>query len=310
MDPITALGAITGVANTVDNLSGSASDRQQAYQMELMNAQAQKNKEAMEDQARAQREMYEYTGYESKVRQMKAAGLNPGLLYQQGGGGVTGNISAPQVSQGQAPNVAAEKQNKTANVGMALQLAKLQSEIDLNKSQADKNRAEAGSSGQNTETGKFKLDVDKETRQFEVTKRGAESSKQIEETFGKKLENDIRSQSMVSEIEARNQLGTEANLKVQQQIKDLAFTDARIALTESQQTEVVNRAMKLAIESKQIGRDYIQRQQAIEIGVTNFMQEMGMKKQFHNDEQFNEVARNVSHIASMAIGGAMMKGGK
>lgn len=313
MDPISTLNAINGVAGVINTVnSANDSDRQQQYQLELMREQQKANRAGMRDQISGQKEMYEYTGYESKVRQMKAAGLNPALIYGMGGsaGGTTANVAAPTVSQGSAPNVAQSTSNKTQQIGMALQMAKMQSEIELNKSAAQKNIAEAGTSGVNTETGTFNLGISKETRQHEITKRGGEAGKVTEEAFGKKIENDIRSQSMSSEIEARNQLGTEANLKVQQQIKELAFTDAKIALTESQQTEVVNRAVKLAIESRQIGRDYQQRQQAIEVGVTNFMMEMGMKKQFHSDEQFNEVARNVSHVASMAIGGAMIKGGK
>lgn len=306
MDPISALAAINAVGTTVDNMSGGASQRQQNYQLELMREQEEANKRGVDYQTQKAKEMYEYTGYGSKVRQMKEAGLNPALILNGGGAGVTGNISAPQVSQGSAPNVAGEQQAKTATMGMALQLAKLQSEIEVNKAHAASLQADASLKGQDTSGKEFELNLNKETRQFEVQRRGAEQGLKVEEAFSKKLENDIRSQAQQSEIEARQQMGTEANLRVQQQIKDLAFTDAKTRLTEAQINEVIQHAMKLAKESNQIERDYMQRQQAIEEGVRNFMLEQNMKKAFHNDEQFNEIARNLSHVAGIAIGAGML----
>ena len=51
--------------------------------------------------------MFDYTGYENQVKQMKAAGLNPALMYgsagsggsTQGGAGMAGGASAEIVFQ-------------------------------------------------------------------------------------------------------------------------------------------------------------------------------------------------------------------
>lgn len=152
MDAISTLSAITGAASSVAGMLNNDSEKQQNYTMELMKVQNEYNKEATERSLAAQKEMYEYTGYASKVRQLKEAGLNPGLIYGMGasGGGVTGNTAAPSVSGGAAPNVPASTANKLAATGMGLQLSKLQSEIELNKSIAEANRAKAGLESQQT----------------------------------------------------------------------------------------------------------------------------------------------------------------
>lgn len=142
MDAITALGAV----NSVWNMFGNDSQRQQNYSLELMANQYKYNVKAMQAQEASQLRMFESTGYGARVKQLKEAGLNPALIYGMGagsGGGVTGNIAAPQVSSQSAPNVAAATANKTAAIGMALQLSKLQSEIDVNRSIAAANKAEA-----------------------------------------------------------------------------------------------------------------------------------------------------------------------
>lgn len=146
MDAITALGTMATVANTVNQLTGNDADKTQQYNLELMREQQRNNRANALYQSQLQKDMYEYTGYESKVRQMKAAGLNPALMYSQGSGGVTGNISIGNSSLPSSPNVMAETANKTAATGMMLQLAKLQSEIKVNESQAELNKAAATTS--------------------------------------------------------------------------------------------------------------------------------------------------------------------
>jgi len=138
MDAITLL-------NAVNNMSANASgnddaEQQQQYQLDLMREQDKYNRAAMNQQKANQKEMYEYTGYESKVRQLKAAGLNPALVYGMGGtgGGTTGGGAALGVGLGSAPNVNMQTSNKIASQGMMLQLQKLTSEIELNKSIANR----------------------------------------------------------------------------------------------------------------------------------------------------------------------------
>lgn len=154
MDAISTLGLITGAATGVANLTSNDAERQQAYQLELMKRQNDYNRAAAERQMAMQKEMYEYTGFGGKVRQLKEAGLNPGLIYGMGsaGGGVTGNTSAAQTGLGSAPNTAASRATKLQSIGMGLQLAKLQSEIEVNKSVAEANRSNAALNVEKTES--------------------------------------------------------------------------------------------------------------------------------------------------------------
>lgn len=177
MDAITALGMLNTGANLVNN----DSERQQKYTLDLMKHQHNYNIDAMREQEAASLRMFQATGYEAKVKQLKEAGLNPALIYGMGGagGGTTGNISAPQVSQGSAPNVAAATANKTASVGMALQLAKLQSEIKVNESVAEANKAAAAT--QTAQVPKIEAETQNLKQTFEMigTQIKSEQIKQI-----------------------------------------------------------------------------------------------------------------------------------
>lgn len=144
-----AESAFSGIFDIGWKLTGGQKrdeERQQGYNKELMELQNQYNMQSQERAFEMAKEMYEYTGYGSKVRQMKEAGLNPALMYGMGGGAggsTAGSPGAMSVSPGAAPNTAAHRANSMAATGMALQLAKLKSEIDVNTSIAKANTAQA-----------------------------------------------------------------------------------------------------------------------------------------------------------------------
>lgn len=246
MDPIAALGAINGVKQTIDSMTGSASDKQQQYQLELMREQEAANRRGTDYQTQKAKEMYEYTGYGSKVRQMKDAGLNPALVYQQGGAGVTGNINAPQVSQGSAPNVAAEKQ---INMGMALQLAKLQSEIDVNKSVTERNIAEAGLAGQNKKGQEFDLGVKTETREETINQIKNLSQESGENLLSKQLANTLSTLTMDNKVNM-----TAAELANEFTNNKILRTE--VDLKEAQLENVLTNTIKTALESNYIDKNY------------------------------------------------------
>ena len=140
---ITAGASAAGALYT---MFGGGTNRQMNNSEELMDYQYNLNNKAMREQEAAQLRMFENTGYGARVEQIKRAGLNPALIYgagASGGGGVTGYISSPSVSGQQAPNQASFEANKLTIMGMGLQLAKLRSEIAVNESVADANKAEA-----------------------------------------------------------------------------------------------------------------------------------------------------------------------
>ncbi len=144
------LGAIGGGLTQAigQGLSSGYDKRQMKYQSQL---QMRQNRQ-LSDLAFKQ---WNRTNYGAQVEHMKSAGLNVGLM--SGGGGQAGQSTTPtqSVSRGEPNNF----------MGIGLAGASLQSQIDVNKAQADKTKAEADS-----------------IRGVEGTKGAAEIAKLIEET--------------------------------------------------------------------------------------------------------------------------------
>ena len=78
--------------------------------------------------------MWDYTNYENQIRHLKAAGLNPALIYGMSGGGGTTAGSAQASGVGNPGTTA---------VGMGLEAAQLLSNIRLTNAEATKAEAEA-----------------------------------------------------------------------------------------------------------------------------------------------------------------------
>lgn len=151
-DAITNL--ITGTANTVvgavQNHKALAWQKEQWQQQmdygremwgkqnqaenERMALQNQWNKEAAAQSQQYAKEMFDYTGYENQVKQMKAAGLNPALL--NGGGGSAGQASA-------GADVQPAQAFQPMGIQMALQAQQIMANTQLANAQAQKTRAEA-----------------------------------------------------------------------------------------------------------------------------------------------------------------------
>lgn len=90
-----AMGLIAG---------GIQQKRNFKYNKKMLAEQTKANKEMADYQQRLQLGMWEKTGYGGQMEQLKKAGLNPALLYGQGGGGGqsigagVGNVSSPNMS--------------------------------------------------------------------------------------------------------------------------------------------------------------------------------------------------------------------
>ena len=144
-------GLITGIAGTIAGAVSGAKDRKlqrelQQQQMEYgremyaqsadedrrMNQQNEWNKEAAAQSQAYAKEMFDYTGYENQVKQMKAAGLNPALL--NGGSG----------SAGQAHGATVEPATAMQPMGLqvALQAQQAAAQTALTNAQAEKIRSE------------------------------------------------------------------------------------------------------------------------------------------------------------------------
>ena len=122
-------------------ISAKDAKRQHQYDLEKMATQHGYNIESQKLGQQFNKEMWDYTNYENQKRHLEAAGLNPALLYGMSGGGGATAAGAQGMSAGIASGH--EMGIKQQGRGMGLQAAAIASQIDLNNSQAEKNRAEA-----------------------------------------------------------------------------------------------------------------------------------------------------------------------
>lgn len=156
------LGAGSGLIGTgLGLLLQKHNDRRQIKQQEkLQELQMRGEREMGQYNMKLQKEMWDATNYEAQMKHIKAAGLNPGLLYGKGGGGgVTAGAISENVTGGQAPIGGKE-------VGMGIQMAQqaalMASQIEVNKSIANKNNTEATkAAGVDTQQGLINIEQTK-----------------------------------------------------------------------------------------------------------------------------------------------------
>lgn len=178
--------------------------------------------------------MWEATGYGAQKKQMKDAGLNAGLMYGgTGSGGTTTGGQGASVAGGQASS-------GELGQGMALGLqgAMMQSQIDLNKSQATKNRADAEA------TGGYK----KEQSSGQLGLLIEQTNNVIVKTAGEKLMNDI------NEIEKRILSATEgtkidfAGVELDRALEELRSAVVKADIDEATKGELIMQATQDTIE--------------------------------------------------------------
>lgn len=120
--PAWVIPAITAAAGLIGQGIAKGKDKRQlAQQGKLQELQIQGNKEMMDYGMGLQKQMWEYTGYEGQMRQMKDAGINPGLMYGMGGGGGQ-TVGSPNgnVTGGQAPGGSGREAEELTSMGLAL----------------------------------------------------------------------------------------------------------------------------------------------------------------------------------------------
>lgn len=200
-------GLITGIANTitgaVQNKKALAWQKEQwqqqmDYGREMwekqneaengrMALQNQWNKEAAAQSQQYAKDMFDYTGYENQVKQMKAAGLNPALM--NGGGGSAGQASAgAEVQPAQA--------FQPMGIQMALQAQQVMANTQLANAQAEKTRAEATAQNMQNLVGSS-IDLAQKIAQIGKTKQ---EKKNLEATYNKTTEEVKKVQEEVNNL--------------------------------------------------------------------------------------------------------------
>ena len=142
--PIQLAPIAATAANTALGLAlGKHNDKRQLRQQRKLQAlQIEGQKEMTDYQKAADLDMWHKTGYEAQKEQLKAAGLNAGLLYGMGGaGGQTVGGSGGGIQGATASQAGGNEIPQTAAMG--LQLQSQQAQIDLIKAQTEKTKTES-----------------------------------------------------------------------------------------------------------------------------------------------------------------------
>ena len=162
----TAVGGnlMNQIGYKLGNLTGynkSVAEDQLEQERALSGIQLAANKEQMKYNHDLQYEMWNKTSPAEQLKRLKEAGLNPALMYSNGGVGAGGSTmgSGGGGSAGRS-NASDESSRKIADIqfqGMALQNAKLKSELQLLNAQADNLNAQTEKTrGVDTEEAKYR----------------------------------------------------------------------------------------------------------------------------------------------------------
>ncbi|AXF52700.1 MAG: DNA pilot protein [Microviridae sp.] len=171
-----AKSAISGfVSGSIGNyFSNIASDRQYQQNLGLMAKQHEYNEMAANANQQRAKEMWNYTSFPNQVKKLKEAGLNPALLYGNGGEG--GSTAGAGTASGSG----------LGSVGMAIspQNYLMLSEAELNEAKADEARANADDKRGNTKP--------QEANTASIWQSIEESQQRIKESVQRMKESDTK----------------------------------------------------------------------------------------------------------------------
>lgn len=147
MDPI--LGMVAGSAMDAISEIGMSHFRndQQIRQQRRLNVEERK---MMDYGMLKQLELWNATGYKAQMEQLKAAGLNPALMYKGSGAGGQTTTSGASNAAG-APNAPANAPNVLGAAQMGMQLELLKAQKENIQADTDNKKADSQLKGANTE---------------------------------------------------------------------------------------------------------------------------------------------------------------
>lgn len=307
-----AAGAASNALGIGVQRLGSAYDRRQQLKTQTGLTEIQKaaEKEMMDFQQQKQLEMWEKTGYSAQMKQMKDAGLNPGLMYGMGGGGGQSiGAGVPAISGGTAQHV------NTGALGMQAgsQLALLAAQTRALNTQADKNAAEATkTAGTDTTESQTRTDsllqgIDNAKQQHEIQK--LEITLKNIENFEKQASQEDRLDYIEyqTKIAARQlTLATnEANLStetLENKIKTVALDTIGAALRNAKtQTDTRKSETEIEVNKEQLNQ-WIQAnmrewdkmtQENRKIAVMELMQQFNTDPVNHATNQISKIIDNI-----------------
>jgi hypothetical protein len=240
-------GGILGMAKPVAEATyGQFTSAQQFERQKQLMALQIGNQERLNQQGHnLQMDLWNKTNYGAQVQQMKAAGLNPSLMYGKGGqGGVTGSQTGGSAGGGQA------SQAPMMDLS-ALNLAKATAEIELLRSQANLNNTQADKTGGvDTEKGYVEIEVLKS----QVKSNEARAALDNANAVGTNLDNKLKNAT----YETRVGIATEELKLYQENVKKAIITNgiteaqAESLITQEQQKVFIN-TLQLQLMDKQIG---------------------------------------------------------
>ena len=168
----------TGIGMLAQN---SRAKKQHNRQKELMGLQMGNQKSLNKQGHELQMDMWNKTNYGAQKEHMLEAGLNPALMYGMSGGGgaTTGSQGGGSAQGGNA--------SAPMDIGNALQMGLMKSQIELAKSQSNKNDAEADATrGYKKDIGEQGIEESKQR----IGNLSAEQTKKIQETTNLKTIDD------------------------------------------------------------------------------------------------------------------------
>ena len=222
---ITAQGVLDPILNFA---AGQINAKQQFNrQKQLMDLQLQNQRLLNQQGSDIQMDMWNKTNYQAQVQQLKAAGLNPSMLYGKGGqGGVTGSQGGGSAASGNA------QMAQMMDINIAKNLAEirlLQAQADNQNSQAEANRGYLKDQSTATTANL------KQTFDLIETQIGTEQAKKLNieaDTVLKQLEAYVKDKTKDNQVEMVNQsldqlrnLNDKMAIEIMMGEKDLAVKD-------------------------------------------------------------------------------------
>jgi hypothetical protein len=161
----------------------------QQQNQEKLNAQQMRNQQLLNQQGSdLQMDMWNKTNYEAQIAQMKAAGLNPALMYgmKGGGGTTTGSQSGGSASGGSAAggNAPAPQQMDLGNI---IQAALASAQIEKIKAETENLKATTTKTGAETNTTEFNLKLAEDLRENTILQKQMELSNLTVDTQQKEI---------------------------------------------------------------------------------------------------------------------------